>query len=284
MAINPIQPGAIPPAAIPFGPLPKKIGKPDDISKSKSPSAIRTRKRIAQEYGVEVLDTDVHFSGAEVEAIEETLKEIKGRKRQHLIGVRRIVKNRKERIKLIQSADLHAFGAYEPNQKTIFLFDNINEHMVPEVVTHEVGHAVHYFNMEFHKFMEFVALCGYNMTEFRKFFVPGNEYYQFGVLPKSVPLDQWPAVMSRFSMTSLSHNSDIFGDIHVEKPGMAHRKNRPPWEANPLEQFAWAYEWFHRRAEDFEQMADVAEKAGDPTWKNRWKFLQKEIFGEESRS
>ena len=282
MPIDPIGSGYIPPVGIPFGALGKKIGKPDDIEGSRSPEAIIVRKRIAKEFGIEVIDSDVRFAAAEVGIIEETLREIKRRKEQHLIGVRKIVKNRKQRIRLIQSADLHAYGAYDPNQKTIFLFDKTPQDMIPEVVTHEVGHAVHYFNMEFQKFMEFVALCGYNMTEFRKFFIPGNKYYQMGSTRRPVPLDQWGSVLNRFSMTSLSKNSDIFGDIHLEKSGKrtADRSSQPPWEANPLEQFAWAYEWYHRRADDFAQMADVAERAGDPTWKNRLNFLEEEIFGD----
>lgn len=285
MPISPIQSGAIPPLAIPFGPLPKKIGRPDDIEEQRPPEGIRIRKRIAKEFGIEVLDTDVRFVAAEVAIIEETLKEIKRRKRTHLMGVCRIVKNRKERIKLIESADLHAYGAYEPTQKTIFLFDNITSQMIPEVVTHEVGHAVHYFNIEFRKFMEFVETCGYNMVEFRKFFIPGNRFYQIGAITKQIPHEQWNAVWGRFSMNSLSKNSDIFGEIHLEKPGTVgtpsgRTPHRPPWEANPLEQFAWAYEWYLRRSDDFATMADAADHGGDPTWKNRFKFLTEVVFGD----
>ena len=236
MTVWPIQSGAIHPPVIPFAPVPQKMGKPDEIEKQRSAAAIRIRKRIAKEFGIEVLDTDVRFAAAEVMAIEETLKEIRRKKESHLIGVRRIVKNRKGRIKLIASADLHAYGAYDPDHKTIFLFDNVTPEKVPEVVTHEIGHAVHYFNMEFQKFMEFVATCGYNMVEFRKFFIPGNKFYQIGAAPRQIPLAQWGALLNRFSMTSLSKNADVFGEIILQKGSSRRSGSSPPWEANPLAQ------------------------------------------------
>ncbi|MFH1760390.1 MAG: hypothetical protein ABIA63_04740 [bacterium] len=275
--IEPIGPYHISSLAMP---LSAQAGIKGEPAPAIIPEGIEIRRRIARNYGVEVLDSDVKFSGAECAAIEETLKEIKKKKEKHLIGVRQVIKNREHKIRLLKSAQIHAGGAYDAENKRVFLFDSITEKDIPEVLIHEIGHAVSYFNLQFTQFMDFVKDSGYNMVEFRKYYVPGNQYHQIGMKKIKLPKEDWGKVLERFSMKSLAKSEDVFGEIVLEYG----KRKRFPWDENPLEKFAWAYEWFVSRPKEFARMAQNAAEHGDETWLADFDFLKDTVFeeGEEN--
>jgi len=254
--------------------LPYRLGAVDQAKQVPIPDGMQIRKRVSKEFGIDIMDTDVKFSLAEVATIEETLKEIRRRNKAHLMGVRQIVKNKEGRVRLENARHVSAGGAYVPEQKRVYVFDNVLEKDIPEVVIHEVGHAVNYFNLEFSKFMQFIRDSGYNMVEFRKFFIPGNKLYQIGSKMVNVPKDGWSDLEERFSLNSLVENRDVFGEI-VLKPK---RKPLFPWDENPLERFAWAYEWFVMKSPEFQKLAERAAEKGDPTWMADFDFIKDEIF------
>lgn len=244
------------------------------------PDGIPIRKRVSREYGIEILDTDVRFISAELMVIEDCLKEFKKRKRRHhLIGVKQIVKNKEGRVRLMKTY-VHAGGAYDSDNKRIYLFDNLTSREIPEVLTHEIGHAVNYFNLEFNKFMDFVADSGYNMLEFRKYFAEGNKHYQIAIKKVQVPREKWQTLTDRFSLKSLTRNEDIFGEMIVETS----KRKKQPWDENPLEKFAWAYEWYVNKNEEFRHQALNSAEGGDSTWLNGYKFLANEVFKEEGNN
>jgi len=241
------------------------------------PDGIPIRKRVYSEFGIEIMDTDVKFICTELLVIEEILKRFKKRKRRHhLIGVKQIVKNKEARIRLMKTL-VHAGGAYDSDNKRIYLFDNLETKEIPEVLTHEIGHAVNHFNLEFAKFLKFTADSGYNMTEFRKYFAPGNKMYQIATKKVDVPKDDWQKLLNRFTLKSLTRNEDVFGEIIVENG----KRKKQPWDENPLEKFAWAYEWFVDKNKEFRDMAQKSEEEGDNTWKKDYEFLQKEVFKDD---
>jgi len=141
---------------------------------------------------------------------------------------------------------------------------------IPEVLVHEVGHAVSYFNLEFKEFMEFVKAAGYNMTEFRKFFIPGNKFHQIGLKAVDINKESWEGVIDRFSMKSLAHNMDLFGEIVLK---LKREKCHPMYE-NPLEAFAWTYEWYFNHNPEFRKMALSAAKRGDRSFFEKYSFEQ----------
>lgn len=241
------------------------------------PDGIPIRKRVSREFGIEILDTDVKFNAPELLVVEEILKRFKKRKqRHHLIGVKQIVKNREARVRLLKTL-VHAGGAYDSDNKRIYLFDNLELKEIPEVLTHEIGHAVNHFNLEMTKFMEFIADTGYNMTEFRKYFAPGNRMYQIATMKIEIPKDRWQDILDRFSLKSLAKNEDIFGEIIVDNG----KTKKQPWDENPLEKFAWVYEWFADRNAEFKEMAQRSAENGDKTWLKDYEFLQKEVFKDD---
>lgn len=240
------------------------------------PSAVFLRKKIKRDYGIEVLDSDVKFASEDVDAIAVTLEEIKKKQKQHLIGVKRIIKNQKHRLTLKKALMVSAGGAYDADNKTVYIFDNVPPEGIQEVLTHEVGHAVSHFNMEFEKFMEFVKQSGYNMKEFRQYFVPGSRFHQFGMKKVTIDPDKWEDVMDRFSMKTLAKSQDLFGEIILE----LNRRKKAPWDENPLESFAWAYEWYFNQNEKFRRMAERAKAAGDDSYLGRYEFMDEEIFSD----
>jgi hypothetical protein len=243
------------------------------------PEGMPIRKRVASEFGIEILDTDVKFLSPELLVIEDVLKRFKKRKqRHHLIGVKQVVKNKEGRIKLLKTL-VHAGVAYDSDNKRIYLFDNLELKDIPEVLTHEIGHAVNHFNLEFAKFMQFTADSGYNMLEFRKYFAPGNRMYQIAIKKVEIPKDKWQDVVERFNLKSLARNEDVFGEIVVDNG----KKKKHPWDENPLEKFAWVYEWFIDKNEEFRKLAQRSAEDGDYTWINDYEFLEKEIFANEEQ-
>ena len=255
--------------------LPYRLGNVANAKQVPIPEGMPIRKRVSKEFGIDIMDTDSRFTIGEVATIEETLKEIKRRKKKHLIGIKQIVKNKGARVRLEEARHISAGGAYVPEKKRVYIFDNVPEKEIPQVLTHEIGHAVNYFNVEFSKFMEFIKDSGYNMKEFRKYFAPGNELHQFAAKMIDVPKDDWDKLIDRFSLNSLVENRDVFGEILLEPK----RKPRYPWEQNPLERFAWAYEWFVNKSKTFKKLAQEAARRGDDTWLADYEFIEDEVFG-----
>lgn len=247
---------------------------PDEIP---VPEGMPIRNRVSMEFGIEIMDTDVRFISAELLVIEECLKDFKKKKRRHhLIGVKQIVKNQEQRVRLLKTL-VHAGGAYDSDNKRVYLFDNLKLEEIPEVLTHEIGHAVNHFNLEFSKFMTFIGDSGFNMIEFRKYYANGNTMYQIATKKVEIPKEKWQDVSQRFSLKSLIRNADVFGEIIVDNG----KKDKKPWDENPLEKFAWAYEWFIDKNREFRELAERSAEEGDRTWLNDYRFLEDEIFKQE---
>jgi hypothetical protein len=240
------------------------------------PEGMKIRQRISEEFDIKVLDSDAKFGMTELFMIEEVLQDYKRRKRKrHLVGVKNIVKNRGARERLLKT-DVRATGAYENETRTIYLFDNLKPEDIREVLTHEIGHAFNHYNLEFDKFIEYIANSGYNMVEYRKYYKEGNAFYQIAAKRVELPKEKWKTASDRFSMNSLIKNSDVFGEIFLDTG----QKTGNPWDENPLEKFAWSYEWYVDKKEEFRAFAARASGSGDNSWLNGYDFLEKEVFKE----
>ncbi len=263
MAISPIgsYSANAPSAALSF-----KVGMPGHKQPTHTVEGMADRGRIFKDYGIKVLDSDVRFSRAELLVIEKVLNDLKKKKKRHLIGVREIVKNKSVRVRLLKNALIHAGGAYVAEQKRVYLFDDLSPEEIPEVLIHEIGHAVNHFNVSFSRFMDFIQDTGWNMTEMRRVFFNDNKLYQFGIKPVDVPKEQWGTVWDRFSLNSLSKEQDVFGEILIELP---------------LEKFAWFYEWFYNKNKAFKKIAEKAyQEKGDPSLIKAYEFMKNEVFEE----
>ena len=86
-----------------------------------------------------------------------------------------------------------------------------------------------------------------------------------------VPREKWEGVVDRFSMRSLAKSEDVFGEIILDPA----RKSKQPWDQNPLEKFAWEYEWYVDKNEDFRKMAGPFAEEGDVHGLRDYEFLKK---------
>ncbi len=258
--------------------IPFKVGMPGEPPPVHVPAGMDIRRRVMRDLGIEILDSDVKFEKAELLIVEAVLKDIKKRKREHLRGVKEIVKNKELKVRLLNGALIHAGGAYVAEQKRVYIFDELPEEKIPEVLIHEVGHAVNHFNLSFETFKDFVKNTGWSMTEMRSVFYDKNKYFQFGTKKLDIPDREWDKVWDRFSLNSLIKEQDVFGEIVLKLP----HKTKYPWDENPLEKFAWAYEWFYEKNETFRKIAEEAKQEGDPTLAQAYSFMEKEVFGQET--
>lgn len=240
------------------------------------PDALEIRQKVFKDYGIKIIDSDVKFNRAEVEVINETLEKIAQKYRQHLRGVKEIVKNKKQRVKL-KKKFIHAGGAYDEANRRVYLFDNLEDGAEMEkVLTHEIGHAVNYYNLLFDKFMEFVKINDWQAVEFRPIFNPDNEFYSFGLRKIMVPPEELGKVWPVFSLNSLAENRDTSGSIVLE-PRPESTWTPGPWSKNPLEQFATLYELFMNERQTFKKLTKK-----DPTLARDWDFLKTEVFSKEA--
>lgn len=239
------------------------------------PDALEIRQKIFKDYGIRVIDSDVKFNRGEVQVINETLDKIAQKYRQHLRGVKEIVKNKKQRVKL-KKKFIHAGGAYDEANRRVYLFDNLEDaDELEKVLIHEIGHAVNYYNLLFAKFMEFVKINDWQAVEFRPVFNPDNEYYSFSLKKIMVPPEELGKVWPVFSLNSLAENRDTSGSIVLEaRPSSTWMPG--PWSKNPLEQFATLYELFMNERKTFKEFARK-----DPIIAKDWNFFRKEVFAKE---
>jgi hypothetical protein len=203
--------------------------------------------RIKNKYGIDVFNSDIPFTEEELKLIYHTLADIPP---GHLTGVKMIVKNRSMQLNL-QDAPSTVFaktfkqnvlGAYDKENKRIYLFEMESKDQLPTVLKHEIGHAVHSYNMTYEDFFAFALRSGWNVAYHEQQYIPGNTLYNLGmrkiVLSKEEALD----VMAHFDWESIRHNKDRLNKYIFSAP--EGRQGNPAYK-NPYETFACMYEKTH---------------------------------------
>lgn len=237
------------------------------------PAGLDKRLKILEKYGISVMDSDVKFSRGELVIIEETLEKISKREWSHLKGVKKIIKNQKSRV-VLKKRQIHAEGAYDEASRTIYVFDNLkDEAELEKVLTHEIGHAVNYYNLLFEKFMEFVRMNGWDIVEFRQTFDPANSLFNPVVQKKLIEPNQWRNLWNYFTLNSLAERKDTSGELLLEPRVDSVWKNMAA-SKNPLEQFATFYEIY---LTDNEFLREAARR--NETIEKDYNFFEKEVFG-----
>lgn len=240
------------------------------------PDGLDVRLRVLEKYGVKIMDSDSRFSRGELVVIEDTLEKISKKEWSHLKGVKAIIKNRKSRLTL-KKRMIHAGGAYDENTRTIYLFDNLkSEEAIEKVLTHEIGHAVNYYNLLFEKFMEFVRINEWEITELRQTFDARNTYYNFVLKRKVIEPPSWANVWQYFTLNSLAERKDTSGELFLmPKPGSIWKDSVA--QKNPLEQFATIYEMYLTEPAFLKAAAERSEII-----RKDYNFFKREVFGENS--
>lgn len=201
-------------------------------------------KKIEQQYRIKVLNSDIPFSEEELRVLYYTLGQLP---EAHLKGIKTIVKNKSIQLNMQDApaamfAKMHknrVYGAYDNDNKRMYIFELDKPEQMQSVVKHEVGHAVHSNNMTFEDFFIFSLRSGWDVAYHEQRYIPGNELYNIGMT--KVVLDKVKAIetVSFFDWESLKDKKDKFGKYVVVPPKGQHENYL---YKNPFETFAVIYE------------------------------------------
>ncbi len=204
-------------------------------------------KKIGERYRMKVRNSDIPFSEEELEMIYATLADIPP---EHLFGVEMIVKNRSMQLSL-QDAPSNVFaktfkqnvlGAYDKDNKRIYLFEMENKAQLATVLKHEIGHAVHSYNMTYETFFAFALRTGWNVAYHEQQYIPGNTLYNLGMRKIVLSKEEALEAMTHFDWESIRQNKDRFNKYILSAP--EGRQDHPAYK-NPYETFACTYEKTH---------------------------------------
>ena len=204
-------------------------------------------KKIEEKYKIKIRNSDSSFSKEELEMIYATLADIPP---EHLFGVEMIVKNRSMQLSL-QDAPSTVFaktfkqnvlGAYDKDNKRIYLFEMQNKEQLPTVLKHEIGHAVHSYNVSYEHFFEFALRAGWTVAYHEQRYIPGNALYNLGMKKIHLSKEEALDVMSHFDWDSIRNNKDRYNKYILSAP--EGRQDNPAYK-NAYETFACTYEKTH---------------------------------------
>jgi len=201
-------------------------------------------KKIEKDFKVKIYNSDTPFDEEELKIIYYTLGQIPP---EDLAGVNTIVKNRGLQLNL-QSAPSGVFtkyhnnkvyGAYDKDNKRIFLFELDKPSQVENVIKHEVGHAVHSYNMKFEEFYVFMLRSGWDVAYHEQKFIPGNQYYNIGLSKVMLTKEEALEQVKFFDWDSIKNKQDRYGKYVLVAP--EDKKDLYAYK-NPFETFAVFYE------------------------------------------
>ncbi|MEK6557659.1 MAG: hypothetical protein AABZ14_05095 [Candidatus Margulisiibacteriota bacterium] len=199
---------------------------------------------IMRAFKIKVKNSDNLFSEEELEDIYLTLKSIPP---EHLSGVTMIVKNKglqlnMETVPAGMFTKMHknrVYGAYDKSNKRIYIFDLEKREQLAAVLKHEIGHAVHSYNLSFEEFYAFMLRSGWNVVRHERQLIEENQLYNIGM--RKIPLSKEEAlkVMAHFDWESVHQNKSRFNEFMLDCP--EDRRGDYIYK-NPYETFASCYE------------------------------------------
>jgi hypothetical protein len=201
-------------------------------------------KEIKEKFGVAVHNSDIPFTQEELQNLIYTFSNLP---KDHLKGVKTIVKNKSIQLNMEMMPDSifakkhnsRVYGAYDKHNQRILVFDLDSSDQIVPVVKHEVGHAVHTYNMSFDEFFLFSLKAGWDVVYYEQTFIPGNDMYNIGMqqikLTKQEALEQ----KKHFDMDALKQKKGKYGKYSLIAP--VEKQNLYAY-SNPCETFAAYYE------------------------------------------
>ncbi|GEM_PF-3287579 len=201
-------------------------------------------KEIEERFKIKVQNSDIPFSEEELKMVNYVLANLPG---DHLKGVKTIVKNKGIQMNMETMPESifakrhhsRAYGAYDKSNQRILVFDLDNVEQIVPVIKHEVGHAVHTYNMTFEEFFKFTLKSGWDVVHYEQTFLDGNNMYNIGM--QQVKLSKQEAMEQKhnFDMDSMRSKQSKFGKYNLIAPV---EKQHLYAYSNPCETFASYYE------------------------------------------
>ena len=204
-------------------------------------------KEIERKYNVKVKNSDIPFSEEELKMVYHTLGAIPP---EHLKGITTIVKNRSLQLSLQDAtanvfAKMHkdrVYGAYDKENKRVFIFELDRPDQLATVLKHEIGHAVHSYNMAFEEFFVFMLKSGWNVACHEQQYIHGNSLYNMGLKKVVLSKEEALKLVPYFDWDSLRDKKDKYSKYVLDCP---EDKRGSYIYKNPYETFAAFYEKTH---------------------------------------
>jgi hypothetical protein len=201
-------------------------------------------KKIQDDFKIKVLNSDDQFSEEELKVIYYTLGTIP---KSHLKGVTTIVKNRSLQLGLQDAptsvfAKMHknrVYGAYDKDNKRIYIFELDKPEQASQVLKHEIGHAVHSHNLSLKDFFAFMLESGWKVAYHEQHYITGNSLYNIGLKKVEVPNNEAMELVGHFDWDSIRNKKDMYSKYVLSAP--KHLENSYAYK-NPFETFASIYE------------------------------------------
>lgn len=201
-------------------------------------------KEIEEKFKIKVFNSDIPFSEEELKLLSYTLSQLP---REHLKGVKTIVKNKGIQMNMdtmpesifAKRHQSRVYGAYDKTNQRILVFDLDKVDQIVPVVKHEIGHAVHTFNMTFDEFFQFTLKSGWDVVHYEQTFLNGNSIYNIGM--QQIKLSKQEAYEQRhnFDLDSIKGKQSKYGKYFLVAPV---DKQLLYAYSNPCETFASYYE------------------------------------------
>ncbi|MFC1478796.1 hypothetical protein ACFL57_04990 [Candidatus Margulisiibacteriota bacterium] len=214
-----------------------------------APANMDLWKKIKKTFGIEMINTvEARFNRQELKIIFNTLAEVARRNPAHLIGIDSIVKSVSLGLNLelmhAKAKGKTVLGAYQKDQRRVYLFESCPMSKIRETMLHEIGHAVHSYNVSVKTIMKNIRKLGWKLQEYKQTFLANNTFYPIVLQPCPADNNTWHQAYSTFTESMLKRKRTFDGRFVLEAPKKY--QGRPEF-ANPLETFACLYERMYRR-------------------------------------
>jgi hypothetical protein len=195
---------------------------------------------IKKTFGIELINTvEAAFSRPELEIIFQTLAAVP---KKHLQGVKTIIKSYSLGLDLAlmhtRATKRTVLGAYQKQQKQIYLFASCPLPELRKTLLHEIGHAVHSYCVSPATILKTAKKTGWQLKEFRPSFLADNTFYPIVLQTKPADAKAWEEALYTFSETEIKNKRTGDGKFVLEAP--AAYRDHVAYQ-NPLETFACLY-------------------------------------------
>ena len=197
---------------------------------------------IDKEFNIKIKNTrDARFKKNELLVIHNQLKQLPD---SDVSLIEEIVKNtgiglELELIEAKMTKNKVVLGAYEKENRRIYIFKNMDDDSLRKTLSHEVGHAVHNHRMTVYDFLVFLQSTKWKMFRQEQSFITGNSLYNIGVSLVEVAQKEWSNLHQHFDFETIKRKTSKAGGYILRAP---EKWQDHPAFSNPFETFAFYYE------------------------------------------
>ena len=231
------------PTIIPKDPstTPEKTGKKHDFVPLGQAEQL-VAELIDKEFNIKIKNTrDKRFNKTELIIIYQQLKKLP---KEDVALIEEIVKNdtlgmELEMMEAKMNKNKEVFGAYDKENRRIYLFKDMDESTLRKTLTHEIGHAVHSHRVSLYDFLRFTLAMNWKIYRQEQSYIQGNLLYNIGTILKEVQFSSLDELVNHFDFNTIKKKSSKVGGYILKAPKEVEETYA---YSNPFETFASYYE------------------------------------------